>query len=125
MKRWIVLLLWVLACFPVLGQDDDTLQYIYGLPETGEDTSQQIPQHDLAPADTMVQIGVEQVPRELLRTLSKEPQFAGWQNDVLQLNKNTGLYWLHMRRGNVMRSYGFNRHGKPVSMNEKTIQEDR
>ena len=124
MKRWIVLLFFLLTGLPVLAQDDDTIQYIHGLPETGEDTSQQVPQQDMAPADSMVEIGVEQLPRDLFKTLNKEPQFAGWQNDVLQLDKNTGLYWLHMRRGNVVRSYGFNQHGKPVSMTEKTIQED-
>ena len=125
MKHCIVFLLSVLAYFPGISQDDDTIQYIHGLPETGEDTAQQVPQEDLAPADSMVQIGVDQVPRELLKTLTKEPQFSGWQNDVLLLDKNTGLYWLHMKRGNVRRSYGFNNNGKPVSMNEKTIHEDQ
>jgi hypothetical protein len=113
--------LMLLLSLTMYGQDDDTVQYIHGLPETGEDTSQRIPQEDLAPAHSLVNISVQQIPKDLFKKLNDEPQFEGWQAGIIQLDKNTGLFWIHIKADSVTRSYGFNAEGKPVTVREKDI----
>jgi hypothetical protein len=124
MKICMLSFLFVLSVsLTVFSQDDDTIQYIHGLPETGEDTAQQIITQDFAPADSVVEVSVEQIPQALFKTLSEGPQYAGWQNHIIQLDKNTELYWLHIRSGRNVRSYGFSPNGKPVSYRETTLKE--
>ena len=115
----------LLLCAPVFGicQDDDSIQYIHGLPETVEDTAQAVDQEDFLPADSLVEISPEQLPRELFRTLNEEPQFEGWENGNIQRDKNTKLFWLHLRSDSVSRSYGFAPNGKVVSVEEKSLKE--
>jgi len=108
----------------VRGQDDDTVQYIHGLPETGEDTSQQIPQEDISPAPSLVDVSVEQLPKEMFKKLNDEPQFKGWQAGLIQYDKNTRLFWVHIKEDSVMRSYGFSGEGKPLSVREKDILQE-
>jgi hypothetical protein len=125
MKVLVTALILVIIPIIVCAQDDDTIQYIHGLPVTGEDTLQQIPQEDLAPADSVAQISPEQLPRELLRTLNGDSIYRGWQKHSIQLDKNTGLYWVHIRESTRVRSYGFNANGKQVSIRERTITSER
>jgi hypothetical protein len=115
----------LLISLTVHGQNDDTVQYIHGLPETGEDTSQQIPQEDIAPAHSLVDISVEQLPNELFKKLNDEPQFKGWQAGIIQFDRNTRLYWVRIKEDSVIRSYGFNGQGKPVSVREKNILQEQ
>jgi hypothetical protein len=111
----------LLISLMVHGQDDDTVQYIHGLPETGEDTAQQLPPEDVAPARALKEIPAEQLPSELFKKLNEEPQFRGWQAGIIQFDRNTNLFWVHIKEDSVMRSYGFNGEGKPVSVREKNI----
>jgi hypothetical protein len=113
----------ILLCNVAFSQDDDTIQYIHGLPESVEDTSQQIPQ-DFPPRDQFVEISIEQIPQELYETLTEQPLYKGWQNQVMLLDKNTGLYWLRMKTKDVVRLYGFNANGKSVSFNEITLKQN-
>jgi hypothetical protein len=113
----------ILLCNVAFCQDDDTIQYIHGLPESVEDTSQQIPQ-DFLPRDQYLNISIEQIPQELYGTLTEQPLYKGWQNQVILLDKNTGLYWLRMRTKDVVRFYGFNANGKIVSYKETTLKQN-
>jgi hypothetical protein len=114
----------ILATGAASAQDDDTISYVHGLPVTGEDSAQQVPQDDLHPPDSIVQISAKQIPKPLLRTLNETALYKGWQNQVVQFDKNTGLYWLHMRDKTIVRSYGFDNRGKPVSFQERTVKEE-
>jgi hypothetical protein len=125
MKAWITAIILFLGAASARGQDDDTIKYVHGLPVTGEDTLQQVPPDDVAPVDSIVQLSAEQIPRELFRELNENPLYKGWQNHTLQIDKNTGLYWLHIRDRETVRSYGFNRDGKPVSVREKSIPAEK
>jgi hypothetical protein len=122
MKLSLTSLLFFLA-IAAYGQDDDTVQYIHGLPQTGEDTVQQTPRDDIAPADSIVQLSPEQLPRDLIKALDENPLYKGWEKSTIQIDKNTGLYWLHIRDRQTVRSYGFDDEGHPVSIREKTDRE--
>jgi hypothetical protein len=122
MKTWFASLSFLLLALAAGAQDDDTIRFIHGLPETGEDTSQQIPQEDLGAKDSIVQISHEQIPHALLRTLSREPQYKGWETDGLELDNNTKVYWIHITDKNTIRSYGFRDNGQLVSVREKNNQ---
>lgn len=124
MKFVITSLFFLLTAFAAYAQDDDTVQYIHGLPQTGEDTVQQeIPQDDVAPTDSIVQLSPEQLPRELAKALGENPLYKGWEKSTIQLDRNTGLYWLHIRDQRTTRSYGFDDEGHPVTIREKTDPE--
>ena len=123
MKPYIVLTLILVVVTAARAQDDDTLQFVHGLPLTGEDTVQATPQQDLAPTDSIVNLSAEQIPTPLYKELDDGPQYRGWRKGLLQLDRNTGLYWIHIDDGKVRRSYGFSKDGKPVSVNEKNISE--
>lgn len=114
-----------LTILSVCGQDDDTVQYIHGLPQTGEDTvTQTITKDDVAPTDSIVQLSVEQLPRELVKALNDNSLYKGWEKHTLQIDKNTGLYWLHIRDRRRVRSYAFDGEGHVVSVNERTLSKD-
>jgi hypothetical protein len=108
----------------VYSQDDDTIQYIHGLPETGEDTLQAPPRDDFQPTDSFVEIAVEQLPQALVKTLNDDAVYAGWENSIVQLDKNTGNYWIQIQKGDVIRYFCFNQQGKIVSMDERNVAED-
>ena len=106
------------------GQDDDTVQYIHGLPQTGEDTvTQSWPKDDVAPADSIVQLSADQLPRDLVKSLDGNPLYKGWKNQTLQIDKNTGMYWIHFREQRRVRSYAFDESGHVVSLKEVTLPE--
>ena len=107
-----------------LCQDDDTIQYHHGLPETVEDTAQEIPQSDFNPKDSRVEISVEQLPQDVVKTLDKGPQYKGWQDGIILFDKKTELYWLQLKNDNSVRSYGFDKKGNSVSVQEKDFQDN-
>jgi hypothetical protein len=122
--KYVICTFMLLISLMVHGQDDDTVQYTHGLPETGEDTAQQLPPEDVAPAHSLKDIPAEQLPNELFKKLNEEPQFRGWQAGIIQFDRNTNLFWVHIKEDSVMRSYGFNGEGKPVSVREKNILQE-
>ena len=122
MFRTLVLALIICCPISVFAQDDDTIQFHHGLPEEQEDTVSKIQQQDFKPTDNFVEISAEQVPQELYKTLNREKLFKGWEHQVLQLDKNTGTYWLQIKDNARVRSYGLTAEGKIISVREK---EDR
>lgn len=106
------------------GQDDDTINYVHGLPETEDIRASDFPEHDFGPKDSVVTLSVDQLPRELTETLEEQPQYKGWRKETIVLDKNTGLYWLHIKDTTTVRSYGFNANGKPVAVRERTAKKD-
>ena len=115
----VALLLWCTP--PACAQDDDTIEFVHGLPVTGEDTAQQIPQDEVPPADSLLQLAPRQVPRKLREAFEENTLFTGWRKHQILLDKHTGVYWLHLREGNTLRRYGFTEDGNPVSIMENDI----
>jgi hypothetical protein len=100
-------------------QDDDTIRYVHGLPETGEDTlgtSKTPPSHNLVP------VSVQQVPPALHETLDSDRLFLNWRNEEILFDKNTGLYWIRFHRAGVIRSYGIARNGTVVRVEEEKAE---
>lgn len=115
---------WVFMYAPLAYGQDDSLRYIRGLPQHGDDTVQQVPEPDYQPRDNFVEIANEQLPPAVYKTLEEGPQYHGWQDAPLMLDKNTGLYWIHFTDDSTTRSYGFNKNGDPVSVRERTKTEE-
>lgn len=99
-------------------REDDTIQYIFGLPVTGdEDTS--APQPDVNPEDRLMRVLPEQLPGGLKEALESDELYTGWKNSRILFDVNTRLYWVHLPRGEVIRSYAFSRSGEVVSVRER------
>jgi uncharacterized protein (DUF1330 family) len=104
------------------SQDDDTIQFVQGLPVTGEDTSQNEYQSGLNTAN-LTKLTPEQIPPKLLRTLKKDSLFANWKNGEVYLDEKTGLYWIEFSEGNVVRTFGLSARGHPVTIRESEVLE--
>jgi hypothetical protein len=100
------------------AQDDDTIQFIQGLPVMDEDTVQHIPQPDVAPYFNKKSIRPQQLPRRVRNALNTNDLFVNWQNEKITVDNNTGLYWIVFSNENKVRSYGFNSRGDIVSFSE-------
>jgi hypothetical protein len=121
MKMLIALsFLTLIASAPSQAQDDDTIAFKHGLPETGEDTATVV---GLRPDGELVQISAEQVPQALYKHLNSEPQFKNWANHVLLLDKKTERYWLRMKRNDTLHTYVFAPDGTTVSVDVQNISD--
>ncbi len=104
----------------VFAQDDDTIRYEHGLPITGED-SVQVPQRTVPSTDSLEPIAPSSAPEKLVNTLDRNSLFNGWRGQTLVHDHDSGLYWLHIRDGNTIRSYAFREDGHPMSVMERDV----
>jgi hypothetical protein len=116
-----LLITYALICLlssALYAQDDDTIQFIQGLPVIEEDTVQQVPQPDVTPYQNKQIIKPQQLPPGVRNALNKDSLFVNWQREEILVDKNTGLYWINFNIENKRRSYGFNSRGDIVSFKE-------
>jgi hypothetical protein len=111
----------LMASLPVVAQDDDTIQFIHCLPETGEDTAQQTAHEGALPSGHVVAVTVQQVPQPLYNALDKEKMFKGWRSQEILFDKDSKLYWINFIDGNIRRSYAFDAKGHIVTLREVTL----
>jgi hypothetical protein len=112
----VTILLCLNGCLMVAAQNDST-EYIYGLPVTGDDTVSP-PSGDALPKDILIRISHDKLPRQLIKMLDNEELYQGWREAPVFKARNTGLFILYLKKGNATRRYGFNERGKPVTFSE-------
>ena len=54
-----------------------------------------------------------EVPASLRKTL-EDPMYVGWENSTIWRNKTTDEYTMEMMSGTTMRTYRFDKTGKPI-----------
>ena len=118
-KFCLTVFLFALATLPAIAQTDST-EYEYGLPVTDDDTAINFPSTDFFPPENLKALIPPQLPRRVLRALTKEFQYRGWEQGKLFLDKNTGNYIIEVPRGDETHIFGLTPSGKPVSFNVYT-----
>jgi hypothetical protein len=97
----------------------DSVYYSNGVAVIKEDTVE-APIEDLEPKSNYIRLSLQDVPKNLKRTLNEDILFRGWEKSPLYFDKNLKLYVLHLTTGSSIRSFRFGEDGKPVSYNETT-----
>jgi hypothetical protein len=108
----------VLAISEVVFSQDDSTRYINGLPVTEDDTVRQFPQDDLEPKTVLMPMQNTDLPPRLLRVLETEAQYRGWQDSIIYLEKNTGLYQIPVKYPGGVKIFGLNKNGDPVTFRD-------
>lgn len=117
----ILIAVWLMLIANVCYAQRDTLVYIQGLPQTGEDTlAQQTRPADLSSLANYRQIRKAELPEAIQKTLRAEDKlYKGWKRGSLLLDENTGLYWIQISENNIIRSYAFSAAGEAVNIDEQ------
>jgi hypothetical protein len=102
-------------CYLANAQDDST-RYEWGLPVTNDDTAKSFPAQDFYPPQKLKSMVPALLPKRVLKALTKEQQYRGWETGELYYDENTGYYVIHIPRGNNIHVFGLDRRGKPVSI---------
>jgi hypothetical protein len=124
-KLFLIAVLCFVSSQTAFSQDDDTIQFFHGLPETGEDTSQQLPQQDVPPINREVDVTLKQLPSPLRQTLAERPEYKGWEKATITLQKNTGYYMVNIADSVRVRQFLLDKDGNQLSMNEKRRSDRR
>lgn len=98
------------------GSPSDSTQYIFGLPVTEEVDS--VPAGDHGPPDLIIKIPADKLPKKLLRTLTHDDLYRGWEKFPIYLQKNTKHYIVRVMEGNSMKVFGLNEDGNVVTFDE-------
>lgn len=61
----------------------------------------------------VVAVKPTEVPASLRKTL-EDPMYVGWEKSTIWNNKTTGEYTVEMMSGTTMKTYRFDRTGKPI-----------
>lgn len=77
--------------------------------------SKELP-HDLNPQKDWERVYAEDLPPKLVKILQNEPQYQGWEEQPVYLDKNTGLYHVRLVDANEVRKYGFDKKGHVVTV---------
>ena len=123
MKNVLVILSLLLPIVSALGQhDDDTLDFVQGLPETGEEADVPPVSPDEVNDDSKIEVPTAQIPSAIRETL-KDTAIFGQEQRVLY-DRKIKLYRVEVERANVMRFYTMDEDGKITSVQEKNILSD-
>jgi hypothetical protein len=95
----------------------DSTQYVYGIPVTGNDTTEHVALPDLEPRDNYRRIENIDLPAGLGREL-KDPLYKGWEKKGVFLDVNTKLYIVRVPTPNGYRVFGLDSNGKGVTYHE-------
>lgn len=118
-----IYLFFALSVLPVaasLAQEDDTIQFIQGLPEAGTDSSLYDDVRLDDPPAHFRKVDPAGIPAELREELEQNSLFQGWRERPVWLDEKTGLYWIDLAEGGDVRSYGLDSEGQTVSVKQKT-----
>ncbi len=99
------------------GQGNDSIEYIHGLPRTGDDTIQpQAP--DRTPYRQLTRISAHELPPKLLSRLQRNDVYNGWENATYYYDSRVQRYEIHFRSDSLTRVYGFDRQGRPTTYDQ-------
>lgn len=108
----------------IANAQTDSIVYVHGLPITGQDTLPSGGAETDITNKNIVTLSPEQLPTEIVKSLNEDELYKKWETARIVLDKNTDIYWIHFSTGNTIRSYGFNKAGNVVSIDEKTKKEE-
>jgi hypothetical protein len=103
-----------------VGQDDDTIQYIQGLPETGERSDRPPHSPDEIDASQLIKALPGDLPAELLKELDKDDLFHNWRDHPVFFDRKLKLYRIETHYRESKRFYILNRDGKVISIQEES-----
>jgi|GEM_PF-5513888 len=110
----------VLLVLQTHGQDDST-QYIDGIPVTESDTARDFPSNDFYPKDHHELIQRTKLPVQLRKVLDHNSLYHGWQQFPVYLDKNSNLYMIRIKQENILKVFGLDDHGNVVTYDEVEI----
>jgi hypothetical protein len=99
----------------VFAQEDST-KYEYGLPVTEDDTATNFPSADFYPPRNLKKLIAPELPRRVLKTLTRELQYRGWEKGELLYDGNADTYLIEIPRGSDAYRYTLSPEGKPLSI---------
>lgn len=116
MRRSFLIGIFAFVCsFPVAAQQDST-EYAYGIPVTEDDTATNFPSTDFYPPRNLKKLIPPELPRRVLKALTHEFQYKGWERGELFYDRNTENYLVQIPRNNDIYVYTLSAEGKPVSV---------
>jgi hypothetical protein len=115
------LTLFVFAAVSPAASQDDSTQYILGIPVSEDDTVENFPGRDLPPGQNHVRVPSEKLPEHLQKVLKNKSIYKGWHLSPVYLDKNTNLYLITIRGKDAVRVFGLDEYGKPVTYDEVSI----
>ncbi len=118
-------MLLLLPGFMVSGQQKDltdSTEYRFGLPISNDDTTGTV-RADEDPANAWILLQPNQLPKALVHTLRKNDLYKGWERSRLYYDKKIDTYLVRMKDGSSVRTYGFNKNGRPVSFSDERDQD--
>jgi hypothetical protein len=120
MKNQVILIIAALlfaASIDLIAQDDST-QYINGIPITADDSVANAIPEDQFPKKNYQFVTPAKLPKKLLAALTEKNQFKGWEKKGVYLDRNTGLYIITIPIKNGRRIFGLDENGKAVTYDE-------
>lgn len=118
MKKLVGWMAGLLVSMSLYGQKaGDSTIYYNGIP-IYEDSVQNSPQQDLAPYDRYVAVPNDRLPKALKRQLTKHDRFNGWNQFPVLLDTNTDVYLIRVRNHHIIRMFGLDAEGRPVTYDE-------
>jgi len=109
----------------VAQQDDDTIEYVQGLPETGEESDVPPVSPDEVNTQSKVSVPRSKIPAAVLDALKDTALFDGWEKQEVFYDRKIKLYRVEVRGGETARFYMLDEDGKIVSVQEKTISDPK
>lgn len=103
---------------------NDSTQYINGLPVSKDDTVGNFRTYDAEPKDRIVAVAPDALPADLLTSLERNELYAGWKDTTVYYDANTNLYLVHVKTGESVKIFGLNENGKPVTFSEVSRSRD-
>ena len=105
-------------------QDDDTVEFVQGLPETGEEAELPPVSPDDVNEQYKVVVPKSEIPPAIAEALKDTSVFSGWDDHGLYFDRKIKLYRVEVTRDNIRRFYTLDEDGNIVSVQEKNIMSD-
>ena len=113
----------ILLAISAAFSQDDTTQFINGLPVTEDDTARAVPP-DLGPKNRVTAVPEQNIPAGLLKVLREDEQYQGWQDTTVYFEQNTGLYLVPVKYEKGVKIFGLTKNGNPVTYRESDAPDD-
>lgn len=122
MKNILALLFLFVSLSQVLAQqDDDTVEFVQGLPETGEEADIPPVSPDELSGDNKVAITKAQIPPAVKEALKDTATFGSNDDQQVFFDRKIKLYRVEVDRKNTRRFFTLDEGGKIISVQEKNI----
>jgi hypothetical protein len=117
-RELLVAAILVFTCVVHAIAQDDSTQYINGIPVTEQDSVDNPPPADLFPKENHQLVPRQKLPKKLLEALTEKSQFNGWEKTGVYLDTNTGLYIVTIPLDRGRKVFGLDKKGKTVTYDE-------